>query len=158
LTRNHSAPCTNDRAQSGEQILHGDLSQIREYLRPISVRTRAEARCTPARAPAPSRARPHARSCTVPAPIRVGKPRPYFLCASPNSLDPAVSSGELCATRRAARALDHHGQTTPCHLHSIPRAPYNSLKQETGRYFTREAVPPSPELLSPSTRVATTNQ
>jgi hypothetical protein len=35
-------PHTNDRAQSGEQILHGDLAQIRKDLCPIGVRTRAE--------------------------------------------------------------------------------------------------------------------
>jgi hypothetical protein len=36
-------PHTNDKAQSGEQILHGDLAQIHEDLCPIGVRTRAEA-------------------------------------------------------------------------------------------------------------------
>jgi hypothetical protein len=36
-------PHTNDKAQLGEQILHSDLAQIREDLRPIDVRTRVEA-------------------------------------------------------------------------------------------------------------------
>jgi hypothetical protein len=71
LTRNRSAPRTNDRAQSGEQILHSDLAQIREDLRPISVRTRAEAMVPRARsrptcpvhASPRTRAKPYAPAC-----------------------------------------------------------------------------------------------
>jgi hypothetical protein len=72
-------------------------------------------RAVRARAPAPV----HTRPCTTPAPIRAGKPRPYFLRASPNSSDPTLSSGELCVARQATRELGHRGQTTIVHLHSI---------------------------------------
>jgi hypothetical protein len=130
LTQNCSAPRTNARAQLGEQILHGDLAQIGEDLCPIGVRTRAEAMvpCAQPRLTCPvhasprTRAKPctptlvHARPCTVPAPIRARK---LDRRASPDSLDPALSSDELCAARQAARALGHRGQTTPGHLHSI---------------------------------------
>jgi hypothetical protein len=136
LTRNHSAPRTNDRAQSWEQILHGDLAQIHEDLRPIGVRTRAEAMVPRARprmtclvhASPRTRVEPcapvlvHARSCTMPAPIRVGKPRSYSLRASPDSPYPALSSGELCAARRVARALDHRGQMSHPVLEGKPNA------------------------------------
>jgi hypothetical protein len=133
LTWNHSAPHANDRAQSGEQILHNDLAQIREDLRPISVRTRAETMAPrvrslltcPVHASTRTRTKPcvpvlvHARPCAAPASIRTGKPQSYSLRASPDSPSPALSSGELYAARQAARALDHRGQTTPGHLHSI---------------------------------------
>jgi hypothetical protein len=66
-------PHINDKACIREQILHDDLAQIREDMRPIGVRTGAEEtmprarprltrRCTPAHASAPSRARLHAHT------------------------------------------------------------------------------------------------
>jgi hypothetical protein len=38
-------PRINDKANIREQILHGDLAQIHEDMKPISVRTGAEAMC-----------------------------------------------------------------------------------------------------------------
>jgi hypothetical protein len=69
LPKTARLPHINDNACIREQILHCDLAQIREDMRPIGIRTRAEetvprvrpcwhAHCTPARAPALSRARP----------------------------------------------------------------------------------------------------
>jgi hypothetical protein len=58
-------PHINDKAYIKEQILHGDLAKIREDMKPIGVRTGAEAMChvldrgwrAGARQPAPPRAR-----------------------------------------------------------------------------------------------------
>jgi hypothetical protein len=82
------------------------------------------ARFTPVRAPASSCARPSARAGPCPpvhraASIRAGKPLSYSLCDSLDFSSPALSSGELYATRHAARALGRRGQTTPGNPHSI---------------------------------------
>jgi hypothetical protein len=60
-------PYTKYKAMSGEQILHSDLAQIHEDLRPIDVRTRAEATVLRVRPwltlPVHTRSRAHAPQC-----------------------------------------------------------------------------------------------
>jgi hypothetical protein len=76
LPKTARSPYTKDKAMSGEQILHSDLAQIREDLRPIGVRTWVEAtvprvrpwltRLVHARSHARARSPVHGRPCTAP--------------------------------------------------------------------------------------------
>jgi hypothetical protein len=115
-------PHTNDKAQSGEQILHGDLAQIHEDLCPIGVRTRAEATVP--------RVRPwltrsvhassitHAPQCT---PARTRR------------------STTACAPRRAYKVAQGLGRTSPRALsparakvhRTLPRARHATARQAT---------------------------
>jgi hypothetical protein len=99
---------------SGEQILHSDLAQIREDLRPISVRTRAEATVprvrpwltplfTPVRAPAFPRARPRA----------LAGPRPPVHRVVPIK-QPRASSIPPRTLTSPARAKDHRNSPRAC--------------------------------------------
>jgi hypothetical protein len=89
-------PHTNDKAQLGEQILHGDLAQIREDLRPIGVRTRAETTAPRVR---PWLTRPvHASSRTRAQPCTPARTRRYTAARAP---------------RRAYKASQGLGRTSP---------------------------------------------
>jgi hypothetical protein len=115
-------PHTNDKAQSGEQILHNDLAQIREYLRPIGVRTRAEA-TTP-------RVRPRltclvrASSCTRAQPCTPTRPR---------------RSTTAHAPRRAYKAAQGLGRTSPRAL-SPARAKVHRTSPRARRATARQAT------------------
>jgi hypothetical protein len=88
---------------SGEQILHGDLAQIREDLHPIGVRTRAEATVPRVRPwltpPVHARSRTRTPQCT---PTRVRR------------------STAARAPRRAYKAARSLGHTSPCAHKSCP--------------------------------------
>jgi hypothetical protein len=126
---------------SGEQILHSDLAQIREDLRPIGVRTWAEATVprvrqwlTPpvharslTRAPqrTPARAR---RSTTARAPRHAYKAAPSLSHPSPRALKscPSQRSPEFARSTPHRRPpsfpiLGHRGQLPP--VASKPRQP-----------------------------------
>jgi hypothetical protein len=136
-------PHTNDKAQSGEQILHSDLAQIREDLRPIGVRTRAEAtvprvrswltrpvhaslctgdqQCTPACA--------H-RSTTARAPRRAYKATQGLGCTSPRALSPARAKVHRTlprARRTTSRQATRASATTASSLQSLPSRASHSV-------------------------------
>jgi hypothetical protein len=145
-------PHTNDKAQSGEQILHSDLAQIREDLRPIDVRTWAEAmvpRVRPwltrsvrassrTRAPqcTPTRAR---RSTTARAPRRAYKAAPGLGHTSPRALKSCPSQTSL-----------DFASSTPRHCPPSPPEP-RPLRPTPSSHF--QATPVT-RLASPVTREA----
>ena len=107
-------PHTNDRAQSGEQILHGDLAQIRKDLRPIGVRTgveetmpRVRLRLTcPVHASPRTRFGPR-RPYTTPAPLKATPERATLhsalaLTVPTQSLAPASSAPPTKAPEHSA--------------------------------------------------------
>jgi hypothetical protein len=129
-------PHTNDKAHSGEQILHSDLAQIREDLRPIGVRTRVEAmapRVRPrltrpvhpssrTRAQPCTPARPH-RSTTAHAPRRAYKAAQGFGRTSPRALSPArakVYRTSPRARRATARQATRASATVASSLQPLP--------------------------------------
>jgi hypothetical protein len=126
---------------SGEQILHSDLAQIGEDLRPIGVRTWAEATVphvrpwlTPlvharsrTRAPpcTPTRAR---RSTATRAPRRaykaapsLGHPSPHAPKSCPSQRSPEFAPSTPCHRPPSFPSLDRRGQLPP--TASKPRQP-----------------------------------
>jgi hypothetical protein len=98
---------TKDKALSGEQILHSDLAQIHEDLRPIGVRTRTEATVphvrpwlTPLVHARSRTALPNARSRAL------AVPQPPVHRAVPIK-QPRASAIPPCALTSPARAKDH---------------------------------------------------
>jgi hypothetical protein len=129
-------PHTNDKAQSGEQIIHSDLAQIREDLRPIGVRTQAEATapCVRPRLTCPvhtssrTRAQPctlahRRRSTTAHAPRRAYKAAQGLGYTSPRALSPARAKVHRTSPR-ARRATAHQATrasaTTASSLQPLP--------------------------------------
>jgi hypothetical protein len=111
-------PHTNYKAQSGEQILHGDLAQVREGLRPISVRIRAEATAPrvrtwltrPVHASSRTRAQPStpARtrwSTTARAPVQgLGRASPRALSVARAKVHRTSPRARRATARQATRA------------------------------------------------------
>jgi hypothetical protein len=117
-------PHTNDKAQSGEQILHSDLAQIREDLRPFGVRTRAEATVPRVR---PWLIRPvHASSRT-----RAPQCTPTH----------ARQSTTARASRRAYKASQGLGRTSRA-LSVLPEPKFTGLRLEHAA--PPPAMPPEP--------------
>jgi hypothetical protein len=136
-------PHANDKAKSGEQILHSDLPQIREDLRPIGIRTRAEAtvprvrpwltrpvhassrtrapQCTPARA---------RRSTTARAPRCAYKVAQGLGCTSPRALSPARAKVHRTSPRAhhaTARQATRASATAASSLLSLPSRASHSV-------------------------------
>jgi hypothetical protein len=137
---------------SGEQILHSDLAQIREDLRPIGVRTWAEATVprvrpwlTPlvhvrsrTRAPpcTPARARLSTAAC---APHRAYK-------AAPSLGHPSSRAHKSCPSQRSPEICPEHAAPPPAKL-SKPRPPWPAPS-------SRVQAAPTPRLASPLAREA----
>jgi hypothetical protein len=132
---------TKDKALAGEQILHGDLAQIRKDLRPIGVRTRAEATvprvrpwltppvharsrtraplCTPARTRRSTTARAPRHAYKAAPSLGRTSPRAHKSCPSQGS--PEFAPSTPCHRPPSFPSLGHRGQLPP--VASKPRQP-----------------------------------
>jgi hypothetical protein len=172
-------PHTNDKAQSGEQILHSDLAQTREDLRPIGVRTQAEATVPRVRPwltrPVHASSRTHAPQCTpararcsmtARAPRRAYKAAQGLGRTSLHALSPArakVHQTSPRARRATARQATRASATTASSLqsllsrasHSVSLAssPWNFPSPRTRQNFTGDPRSSSPDFGRPRPRV-----
>jgi hypothetical protein len=156
-------PHINDKACIREQILHSDLAQICEDMRPIGVRTRAEEivpRARP-RLTCPVHAGPRARSGPRPPVHRARafkshpRTRNTSLHACPHCPGLVLSTGELCAARPSHPNADHHGQPlleTPSLTRAPGQLPRGAVKLPQARIdtcLTGTARSPSPDFGRP---------
>jgi hypothetical protein len=136
---------------SGEQILHSDLAQIREDLRPIDVRTWAEATvprvrpwltppvharsCTRAPQRTPTRARRSTAARATRRAYKAAEPRPYLPARSQVLPEPKITG-----------IRPEHAAPPPAKL-SEPRPPWPAPS-------SRVQAAPTPRLASPLAREA----